>query len=200
MICEFIKTESNLKANVGVNINNMEYQKKFNMIPFKACIIARNNIVCDIEGSQKSSSYDINASFYNEVYRISFWKQSSNIETMASSINMISNMLKGDASNVLQQTILPKIYDANGNQIGEMQYISVNREKMQSYYYYNLVLNNVELKCYVIGHGSKEIFFVMYDKNENIVATVSKRMNVKNAKARYTIYIETVTLLTLKNQ
>lgn len=190
MIGEFIKTESDLNLKTNMGVNDINYQRKTTMIPFKACIIAKNNVVCELEGKQQTQTYDITTNFYNDYYKISFWEQKSNIGTISSVVDMVGTMIKDKSIEALGETMLPKIYDNNGNQVGKIEYVPVKKEKMQSYYYYKLYLNDIELKCYIIGHGKEEILFVMYDKNENIVATVSKRMKVKNAKARYTMYIE----------
>jgi len=189
MIAEFIKIESDLNHKIGISTNNIEYKKKFTMIPFKACIIAKNNIECNLEGKQTNKTYDITTKFNNDYYKISFWEQSSNIETISSIIGMVGKMSSNKPIDALSDTMLPKIYDINGNEVGKIEYVVVKKEGLQSYSYYKLQLNDIELKCYTIGHGSKEILFAIYDKNDKMVATVSKRMKVKNAKARYTMYI-----------
>lgn len=188
MIGEFIKLESDLNLGFGVGVNNIDYKKKATMIPFKACIVAKNNIVCNIEGKQNAKTYDMDMTCYNKYYKISFWEQASNFGTIASIAGMAANMIKEKSFNSMHETMLPKIFNANGEQVGKIEYITVNEGGLQSYYYYKLVVDNIELNCYQIGHDSKEILFVMYDKDNRLVATASKRMKVKNAKARYTIY------------
>jgi hypothetical protein len=191
MIGEFIKIENDYNAKSRLEVGNyLEYEKKKTWIPFQACIIARNTIACDIEGKQQKDRYDIMANFQTNYYRISFWEQSSNISTIGSIANMVGSMIKDKSFDALQETMLPKIFDANENQIGKMEYVTVKKQGAQSYYYHKLILNDTELNCYTIGHDTKEILFVMYDKDDRMVATVSKQMKVKNGKARYTLYLE----------
>lgn len=190
MIAELIKMETDLNYKTGLEVNNVGYTRKSTIIPFKANIIARNNIVCNMEGRQSKETYDITTSFSNNYYKISFWEQASNVGTISSIAGMVGTMIKEKSFDALQDTMLPKIYDANGNQVGKMEYMTVKGELLQSYAYYKLSLRDIELNCYVVGHGREEIFFVMYDREDRIVATVSKRMTVKHAKSRYTLYVE----------
>lgn len=191
MIGEFITIENDWNTKFNVQAGNyLEYNQKKNFIPFEACIVARNTIVCNMKGSLQKNSYDLIANFNTNYYKISFWEQQSNISTITSIASMVGSMVREKSLDSLQETMLPQIFDQNGNQIGKMEYITVKEKGVQSYYYHKLTLNNVELNCYTVGHDTKEILFVMYDNQDQIVATVSKRMKVKNGKARYTLYME----------
>ena len=192
MIAELIKIESdlNLKVGVDVNDNTLQYKRKMTVIPFKGCVIARNELICNMEGRQQEKTYDILMNFKMNNYKVSFWEQASNIGTATSTINMIGSMIQNKSIDAISNAMLPKIYDANGNLIGNVEYEAVKGEKMmQTYNYYKISLRNIELKCYTIGHGRKEIFFAMYDMQDRLVAEVSKRMQVKNGKSSYTMYI-----------
>lgn len=190
MIAELIKIESDLNFKVGVGVNNIDYKRKMTVVPFKGCVVAKNQLVCNMEGKQQKESYDIVVNFKNNNYKISFWEQASNVKTISSIADMVGKMIKDKSIDAMSQTILPKIYDVSENQIGNVEYVSVKGEKLQSYYYYKISLNNMELKCYEVGFGSKGIFFIMYDMQDNLVAEVSKRMKVKNGKSSYTLYIK----------
>ena len=150
MIGEFIKIESNLTSETTIGRNNIEYTKKKVLIPLNACVVARNNIVCDIQGKQNARSYDMEVNYSGQYYKISFWEPASNWGGIASIAEMATTMIKEKSLNI-QETLLPKIFDANGQQVGKMECVVVKKEGItQTYDYYKLVLNGVELKCYIV--------------------------------------------------
>lgn len=189
MIAEYIKMEWDSKFKVGVSVNNVEFHARKTIIPYRSLVIAKNQELCKISGNLNKDSYDLSVQFSNNTnYTIKFWDQSSNIGTIKSVTSMIGNMISEKSTDALYDTMLPKIYDENNNQIGEIKYEAVKKEGLQSYHYYKLILNGITLKCYEVGH-EKEIDFCIYNEQDQMIATISKRMPVKNGKSRYTMYM-----------
>lgn len=189
MIGEYIKLQWDVKKEQGISINGFEYTKKVSILPYKATMVARNYEVCQIDGRQSNDTFDLSVAFgNNESYLIKFWEQSSNIGTLKSVATMVGTMIKEKSTDAMYETMLPKIFDANGNQVGELQYIPVKQQGLQSYNYNKLVLNGVELSYYTVGI-KRQIYYCMYNSNNQMVATVCKRMKVVNGQSRYTMYV-----------
>lgn len=188
MICELIKIERDVRRNSGISINGFEYNTSTTVVPYQATMIARNSEVCQLDGRLNRDTFDLSIAFANNSYLVKFWEQDSNIGTLKSVVSMVGKMVAEKSADAMYDTMLPKIFDANGNQVGELQYIPVKQENIQSYFYYVLQLNGVSLKCYIVGEKDG-IYFCMYNSNEQMVATVSKNLHSKNGKSRYTMYI-----------
>lgn len=189
MICEYIKMKTDIQWKGGTEVNGIELNRRATGFPYKGTMVARNSEVCQVEGKLEKDSYDLTVKLQNNSYIIKCWEQNTNIGTLASTISMVGQMIQEKSTDALYETMLPKIFDSFGNQIGEFKYMVEKRQGMQSYHYRKLVLNNRELNCYEVGHDNREILFCMYDSENNMVATVSKRMTIKNGKSRYTMYI-----------
>lgn len=190
MICEYIKLKSDVRRSYGVETKYVDFQKRATAFPYKATIIGRNMEMCQLDGRLSKESFDLSIAFLNnQSYLIKFWEQDTNIGTLGSVVSMVGKMIKEKSTDALYETMEPKIFDQNNNQIGECKYMTVKEEGMQSYYYWKLILNGIELNTYIVGHGKNEILFCMYNSNNEMVATVSKRMNIKNGKSRYTMYM-----------
>lgn len=190
MICEYIKMKTDIQYGGNININNIELKNRNTMFPYKGIMIANNEQICEVEGHLDKDDYQISVKSKDNQYIIKFWEQNSNIGTISSITSMMGQMLKDKSLDAMYETMQPKIFDANNQQIGEFQWVSQKAEgTMQSYYYRKLVINNVELNCYEIGKDDQSILFCIYDSKDNMIATVSKRMQIQNGKSRYTMYI-----------
>ncbi len=189
MIAEYIKMEWDTKAGLNADLGGLGLQAKTTVIPYRSTVIARNQEICNITGRLNKDSYDLSVNFANnENYVVKFWEQNTNFGTIESVISMVGQMVKEKSTDALYETMLPKIFDAAGNQVGEIQYIPVKQEGLQSYCYNKLVMNGVELNCYEVGHN-KEIDMCIYNNSNQMVAMISKRMPVINGKSRYTMYM-----------
>lgn len=190
MICEYIKMKTDIKPKVTGSISNSpNISIKGTLYPFKGTMIARNEEVCDIEGRLETEYYRLNVNFPDESFVLKFWEKRTNIAEAASLIGMAHQMIKEKSADALYQMILPKVFDTNGNQIGEMQFFAENIGGLQSYQYRKVVINEVELTIYDVGVRKKGIHYCMYDSNNNMVATVVKRKKTTHSKSRYTMYI-----------
>lgn len=189
MIAEYIKMEWDTKLGLNADINGIGIQAKTTVIPYKSTVIARNQEICQITGRLNSESYDLSVNFSNnESYVVKFWEQSTNLGTIGSIASMVGKMVKEKSVDALYETMLPKIFDVAGNQVGDFQFVAVKQEGVQSYNYNKLVMNGVTLNCYEVGHD-KEIDMCIYNEENQMVAMISKRMPVINGKSRYTMYM-----------
>lgn len=189
MIAEYIKMEWDTKVGFSADVGGLDLQAKTTVIPYKSVVIARNQEIGQITGRLNKDSYDLTVNFANsENYVVKFWEQNTNFGTIESVASMVGQMIKEKSADALYETMLPKIFDATGNQVGEVQYIPVDQGGLQSYSYNKLILNGVELSCYQVCHD-KEIDMCIYDSNNQMVAMISKRMPVINGKSRYTMYM-----------
>jgi hypothetical protein len=190
MICEYIKLKSEKRNHFSVSSTHGEVRASSSIFPYKGTMIARNQEVCLVEGKLKSNGFHLYLQFAQGGYEVKIFDSSSNIQTAGSLISMIGKAVKEKSMDAFHEALEPKIYDLSGNQVGELQYISVKKEaNRESYYYRKLILNGVEVFVYVVGQGVKGIFFCMYDAFGTMIATVSKQTQIKNGKSRYTFYL-----------
>lgn len=189
MIGEYIKLQWDVRKEQGISVGGFDYTVNTSILPYKATMIARNCEVCQLDGRQSRDTFDLSVAFSNnESYLIKFWEQSSNVGTIKSVATMVGTMIKEKSTDAMYNTMLPKIFDSNGNQIGEIQYIPVKQSGLQSYNYNKLILNGVELSYYTVG-VKREIYYCMYNSNNQMIATVRKGKKIKNGQTRYTMYV-----------
>lgn len=189
MIAEYITLEWNTQASKDVDLGPIDLQACATVIPYQGTVIARNAEVCQLNGMTQADSYDLSVAFADgESYMMKFWQQSTNLGTIKSVVGMIGKMAKDGVMNALQDTMLPKVFDANGQPIGEFKYLTVSRKGPQSYYYYQLHFQEIMLDCYTVG-VDKGIYSCLYDQTGTLVAIISKNVLVKHGKSRYTMYL-----------
>lgn len=116
-----------------------------------------------------------------------FWQQSTNLGTIKSLMDIAGKAIRGDEG--AKGAMMPKIYDAAGNLVGDVRWIEVRQEGLQSYYHYHLTVSGKVLDSYIVGAEHKT-YFCMYDEKGQMVATVNRVLPVHNGKSRYTMYIE----------
>jgi len=188
MIAEYIKLEWDKQKSTAIDLGIIDIQARATVIPYRGAVIARNTEICQLDGMAQADTYDISVAFGNgQSYMLKFWQQSTNLGTIKSIAKMAGKALK-DENDVFGE-MLPKIYDAQGNLVGEMQYIPVQQPGLQSYHSNRMILGNKIIDCYEVG-VERKIYFCMYDQAGKMVATVDKMMPVKNGKSRYTMYID----------
>ena len=188
MIAEYVKLEWDKKHNADIHLGLLDFRAKVTVVPYKATVIARNTEICEMDGMAQADTYDMSIAFKNgQSYMIKFWQQSTNLGLIKGLIDVASKAIKGDED--ARGAIMPKIYDAAGNQVGDIRFMSINREGLQSYYGYRLTLSGKVLDGYIIG-VDHHTYFCMYDEVGQMVATADKVLPVVNGKARYTIYVE----------
>lgn len=190
MICEYIKLKSESRNHFSISSNHTELRTSSSLFPYRGVMIARNQEVCTVDGKLQSNCFHLSVQFAQLGYQIQFFDSSSNIETAVSLISTIAKAVKEKSMDAFHETFEPKIYDLSGKQVGEFQYGTVKGSTPKdTYYYRKLVLCGVEVFVYVVGLDMKGIYFCMYDAFGTMIATVSKRVQVKNGKSRYTLYI-----------
>lgn len=190
MICEYIKLKSERRNHFSISSNHTELRASSSLFPYRGVMIARNQEVCTVDGVLKSNGFHLCVQSAQFGYQIKFFDSSSNVQTAASLISTITKAVKEKTMDAFHETLEPKIYDLYGNQVGEFKYIFVKGDTpRESYYYRKLILCGVEVFVYVVGLGTKGIFFCMYDVFGTMIATVSKQLQIKNGKSRYTLYM-----------
>ena len=189
MIAEYIKLEWDKKHEAHIDLGlPIDLQARATVIPYKATVVARNTEICQLDGMAQADTYDMSIAFNNgQSYMMKFWQQSTNLGTIKSLADIAGKMISGDKD--AMGAMMPRVYDAAGNMVGEIRFVTMDGKGLQSYYAYRLIMSGKVLDSYIVGVDRKT-YFCMYDDAGQMVATVNKVLPVRNGKARYTMYIE----------
>lgn len=188
MIGEFIETTDGMTISAGASVKGYDFSAIKNVIPYKASIIARNNEVCTLEGKIERSNFETTVNFSDEKYIIKSYGQSNTIDKYKTIANTIGTMINEKSVVAGIKTMLPIICDANGKEIGKVDVLLAG-EEFQGYQYEKYTINNVVLYAYQIAHAFTDILYCIYNEQNQMVATISKKRVVSNGLARYTLYV-----------
>lgn len=185
MIGELIEQSNGIQTGASLSINNLPsigFSK--NISKYKATIISRNREVCSIDASIQKTNYETTVKFDTESYIIKSFGQNNSISELGAVANIISTAIKGE--DAISST-LPKIYDSNNNLIGDSQLL-FGGSGLNKYSYMKYTINGNNLYAYQLSHDTKDILCCIYNDNQQMIATISKKTKVENGHARYTIY------------
>ena len=187
MIGEYIETSNGIEFESSTKINNLpSFSASTNLTPYQASIVSRNSEVCTIEGNISRSNYETTMNFNDEKITIKSFGQNNTIDSIKVGIESIKTAIK-DSFEEMVKSLLPKIYDEQGNGIGNCEVLN-DGEGLQNYIYYKYTIKGTVLYAYELSHDTTDILYCIYNEHNQMIATISKQRKIKHGHARYTIY------------
>ena len=185
MIGEFIELSNGIESGTSVSImNSPEIGVKANLSKYKATIVSHNKEVCTIDGSIQKNNYETVASFDSDFYTIKSFGQNNAISQVGAIVDFIGDAIKGENA---VNNVLPHIYDSNNNMIGSCEMLW-SGSGINKFPYIKYIINNTIMYAYELSHDTTDILYCIYNEQNQMVATISRSMNISHGHAKYTIY------------
>lgn len=188
MIAEYTQIGSIKRLETSTDFGLFNLQTQANLTPDRAVVTARNMEICQLSGMQQLSTYDLSVNFVSGgSYLLKFWSQSSNLGKIKSLATIFGQLITGNR-NAIQDAVMPKIFDNAGQEVGEVGYVPIPDDNVNSYDSWWLQLRGQKIDCYVVGIDHT-IHLCMYDSTGEMIATVEKTIPVKHRKSQYLMFI-----------
>lgn len=185
MIGEFIELSNGIEGSASVSLmNSPDIGVRNNLSKYKATIVSHNKEFCNIEGSIKKDNYETIANFNGDIYTIKSFGQNNTFSQVGAMIGFIGDAIKGEDA---VSNVLPHIYDSNNNLIGSCEMLW-GGSGINKFPYFKYTFNNTSLFAYELSHDTTDILYCIYNEQNQMVATISRAMNISHGHAKYTIY------------
>lgn len=196
-IGKYITLKHEITAESNDSVNDISVKKVETLKPFESVIVSENKRVCEIKGYRNKHTLDVNLKFDNEECVIKFFYPNNTVTEVVDLAGSIINAVKNkNITNAIKDISYPKVYDANDNLIGTMDYhfVDVN-DVRQNYSGFKFNYNEKVFTIYKTpSHYSEKPAWCIYENDEKLVAEIivdrHKFMSPYSDLLKYDIYVE----------